>query len=257
MAGSRTSPALASADRRAFPLEQKQLRVTQGESHAPLVLPQRLETEGGVEVDLALKVVYAHPDVVDRLDHRRENTPGQRLTPSSGVREQALGALVQVGEPLHHLRGDASLRGEEALRDGRGAWDAYAAPWMWPRKRAVFGLPNSPIPVVMRVPRNARWPFGWPTLAGMGCCSLWCRHASHFPQSATLRRGSLQPLCGGPGRDRTCDLGIKVLAEPLRRPAGNGNVLQQAQVATAASCNELRLREASPYSRPDSHLLSL
>jgi hypothetical protein len=35
-------------------------------------------------------------------------------------------------------------------------------------------------------------------------------------------------------------LGLKVLAEPLRLGAADGNVLQLAWVATTASCSELR-----------------
>jgi hypothetical protein len=51
-------------------------------------------------------------------------------------------------------------------------------------------------------------------------------------------------------------LGLKVLAERLRRGAPDRNVLQPVQVATAASCNELQVTDASPYSHSYSHLLS-
>jgi hypothetical protein len=40
----------------------------------------------------------------------------------------------------------------------------------------------------------------------------------------------------------------KVRAERLRGDATDGNVLQLGQVATAASCNELQVEEANPYS---------
>src|SRR3954454_9100296 len=61
------------------------------------------------------------------------------------------------------------------------------------------------------------------------------------------QRSGVLALMGRAGIE-PATLGLKVRAELLRRGATDGKVLQVARSATAPSCNELRLADASPYS---------
>jgi hypothetical protein len=49
--------------------------------------------------------------------------------------------------------------------------------------------------------------------------------------------------------------GLRVGEERLSRCAAGGNLLQLARLAPAASCYELRVTDASPYSHSDSPLI--
>jgi len=70
-----------------------------------------------------------------------------------------------------------------------------------------------------------------------------------------LKNAYVQAVSSGPGRDRTCDLGIKVRLNELQRTASDGNVLQRGGIAFATSCSQMQVTETSLYAHPHAQVV--